>query len=86
MLFRNLRIGWRNIRKNGIFSVINITGLSLGIAVVTLILFWVVDELSFDKFHKNIDRIYTVYEHQQYSEGQEFYLLHSFSAEQRVCK
>ncbi len=73
MLFKNLRLGWRNIRKNGIFSVINITGLSLGIAVVTLILFWVVDELSFDKFNKNIDRIYTVYEHQQYSEGQELF-------------
>ena len=73
MLFKNLRIGWRNIRKNGIFSIINITGLSLGIAVVALILFWVVDELSFDKFNKNIDRIYTVYEHQQYSEGQELF-------------
>lgn len=73
MIFKNLRIGWRNIRKNGIFSVINITGLSLGIAVVTLILFWVVDELNYDKFHKNIDRIYSVYEHQQYSEGQELY-------------
>ena len=73
MIFKNLRIGWRNIKKNGIFSIINITGLSLGIAVVTLILFWVVDELSFDKFHQNIDRIYTVYEHQQYSEGQELF-------------
>ena len=73
MIFRNLLIGWRNIKKSGIFSVINITGLSLGIAVATLILFWVVDELSFDKFHKNIDRIYTVYEHQQYSEGQELF-------------
>ncbi len=73
MIFKNLRIGWRNIRKNGIFSVINITGLSLGIAVAILILFWVVDELSFDKFHKNINRIYTVYEHQQYSEGQELF-------------
>ncbi|MCG6188713.1 ABC transporter permease [Maribellus maritimus] len=73
MLFKNLRIGWRNIKKNGIFSIINITGLSLGIAVVTLILFWVVDEINYDRFHKNIDRIYTVYEHQQYSEGQELF-------------
>ncbi|NQU88628.1 MAG: ABC transporter permease [Mariniphaga sp.] len=70
MLLKNFVIGWRNIRKNGTFSVINITGLSLGIAVVALILFWVVDELSFDKFHKNLDNIYTVYEHQQFSEGQ----------------
>ena len=73
MIFRNLLIGWRNIRKNGIFSVINIVGLSLGIAVVTLILFWVVDELSYDKFNTKIDQIYTVYEYQQFSEGQELY-------------
>ncbi len=73
MAFGNLLIGWRNIKKNGIFSVINIAGLSLGIAVVTLILFWVVDELNYDKFHKNIERICTVYEHQQYSEGQELF-------------
>lgn len=73
MIFRNILIGWRNIKKNGIFSVINIVGLSLGIAVVTLILFWVVDELSYNKSQKNIDRIYTVYEHQQYSEGHELF-------------
>ena len=73
MIFRNLLIGWRNIKKNGIFSVINIVGLSLGIAIVTLILFWVVDELSYDKFNTKIDQIYTVYEHQQYSEGQELF-------------
>ncbi len=73
MKFTNLLIGWRNIRKNGLFSVINITGLSLGIAVVILILFWVTDELNYDKFHKNLDQIYSVYEHQQYSEGQELF-------------
>jgi putative ABC transport system permease protein len=73
MNLRNILVGWRNIRKNGIYSLINIAGLSLGMAVVVLILFWVVDELSFDKFHQNLDRIYTVYEHQEYSEGQELY-------------
>ena len=73
MAFKNLLVGWRNIRKNGLFSVINITGLSIGIAVVTLILFWVTDELNYNKSYKNIDRIYTVFEHQQYSEGQELF-------------
>ncbi len=73
MNLRNIIIGWRNISKNGIFSIINISGLSLGLAVVVLILFWIVDELNFDKSHKNLDRIYTVFEHQQYSEGQELY-------------
>ncbi len=73
MRFNNIVLGWRNIRKNGIFSVINIAGLSIGITVVVLILFWVVDELNFDKFHARLDSIYTVYEHQQYSEGQELF-------------
>ena len=73
MVSRNLLTVWRSIRKNAILSIINIAGLSIGIAVVTLILFWVVDELNYDKFHKSIDQIYSVYEHQQYSEGQELY-------------
>lgn len=73
MNLRNIIIGWRNIRKNSVYSIINISGLSLGIAVVVLILFWVVDELNFDKSHKNLDRIYTVYEHQEYSEGHDLH-------------
>jgi len=73
MKFNNIITGIRNIRRGGIYSVINIAGISLGIAVVTLILLWVVDELNFDKFHDNIDRIYTVYEHQVYSDGQDLF-------------
>lgn len=73
MLLKNLKSGWRNILKNKLFTSINIFGLSIGLAVATLILFWVVDELNFDKFHENINQIYTVYEHQQYSDGQELF-------------
>ncbi len=73
MMIKNLIIGWRNIIKNGVYSIINIVGLSLGMAVVVLILFWVFDELSYNRFHKNLDHIYTVYEHQKYSDGQELY-------------
>lgn len=73
MIKRNIKIGWRNILKNKFFSFLNIGGVAIGIAVTTLILFWVVDELSFNKFHKNIDQIYSVYEHQLYSDGQELY-------------
>ena len=73
MNFKNFTTGYRNIRKNGVYSIINIAGLALGIAVVVLILFWVVDELSFDKFHKNLNQIYTVYEHQEYSDGQDLF-------------
>lgn len=70
---RNLKIGWRNILKNKFFSFINIGGVATAIAVTTLILFWVVDELSFDKHHSNLDQIYQVYEHQVYSDGQDLY-------------
>ncbi|NQU51317.1 MAG: ABC transporter permease, partial [Bacteroidetes bacterium] len=73
MLRKNLKVGWRNIWKNKLSSLINIGGISIGLAVTALILFWIIDELSFDKFHTNIDQIYSVYEHQQYSEGQELY-------------
>ena len=73
MNFKNFILGLRNIRKNGVYSIINIAGLSLGIAVVVLILFWVADELNYDKFHTNLDRLYTVFEHQVYSDGQDLY-------------
>ncbi len=73
MVKRNIKIGWRNIVKNKFFSFLNISGVAIGLAVTTLILFWVVDELSFDKFHKNLSQIYSVYEHQVYSEGQDLY-------------
>ena len=69
----NLRLGWRNILKNKFFSFLNIGGVAIGIAVTTLILFWVVDELSFDKYNANLGQMYQVYEHQVYSDGQDLY-------------
>ncbi len=45
----------------------------MGIAVAFLIFLWISDELSYDKFHTNLDNIYTVYEHQEFSNGQELY-------------
>jgi len=70
---RNLKLGWRNILKNKFFSFLNIGGVAIGIAVTTLILFWVVDELSFDKFNDNLGQIFQVYEHQVYSDGQDLH-------------
>ncbi len=57
----------RNILRYKGFSIINILGLSVGIAATLLILLWVQDELSFDKFHKHADRLYQVEEDQYYS-------------------
>ena len=60
-MFKNyLKIAWRNLRKNRVFSFINIFGLSLGLASFLLIALYVADELSYDRFHEHADRIYRV--------------------------
>jgi len=60
-MFKNyLKTAWRNIRKNKLFSFINILGLSIGIATCFIIMLYVQDELSYDKFNvhaSNIARI-----------------------------
>ena len=60
-MFKNyLTIAFRNIRRNKVYSSINIIGLAIGIAGFLLIMLWVQDELSFDSFHQNRDSIYRV--------------------------
>lgn len=51
----------RNLFKNGFYSFINITGLAIGITCSILILLWVADETSYDKFHPKADRLYQVW-------------------------
>src|SRR6478609_294961 len=61
-MFRNyLLVTVRNLFKNGFYSFINIAGLAIGIACSILILLWVADETSFDKFHPKADRLYQVW-------------------------
>ncbi|HTN39321.1 MAG TPA: ABC transporter permease, partial [Arachidicoccus sp.] len=55
-----LKTAWRNIKRNKTFSIINIFGLSIGLACSMLIVLYVKDENSFDRFHKNRDHIYRV--------------------------
>lgn len=61
MIRNYLKIAYRNLLRNKGFSVINITGLAIGMAAAMLILFWIRDEVSYDQFHQNKDRIYQVY-------------------------
>jgi putative ABC transport system permease protein len=51
----------RNLFKNSTYSFINIAGLSIGIACSLLILLWVYDELSYDRFIPKVDRLYQVW-------------------------
>jgi len=64
MIKNYLKIAWRNLVKNKTHSFINIAGLSVGMAVAMLIGLWIWDELSFDKYHQNYDRIVQVMQHQ----------------------
>jgi ABC-type antimicrobial peptide transport system permease subunit len=57
MLRSYLKVAIRNLKKGKLYSVINIAGLSIGMAVTIIIALWVWDELSFDKYHKNYNRI-----------------------------
>lgn len=58
MQHNHLKFAFRNLWRNKFYSLINIGGLAIGIAVSMLILVFVGHELSFDRFHKNIDKIY----------------------------
>jgi ABC-type antimicrobial peptide transport system permease subunit len=60
MLRNYFKIAFRNLWKNKAFSFINIAGLAVGMASAMLILLWIQNEVSHDRFHKKIDRIYTL--------------------------
>jgi putative ABC transport system permease protein len=58
MIKNYFKIAFRNLSKNKFYSLINISGLSIGLAEGILILLWVQDELSFDRFHTRAKNIY----------------------------
>lgn len=60
-MFRNyLKVSLRNLLRNKGYSIINIVGLAVGMACCALIMLWVLDELSYDRYHENADNIYRV--------------------------
>lgn len=61
------KIAWRNLRKNKLYTFVNITGLTVGIASCILIGLYISQELSYDRFHVNADRIARVT--MQYTDG-----------------
>ena len=60
MLRNYFKITFRNTTRHKGYSFINLAGLAIGIACTVLILLWVKDELSYDKFHDNRDHIYRI--------------------------
>ena len=67
MLKNYFKIAWRNLVRNKGYSAINIGGLAVGMAVAMLIALWIFDELTYDKWHKNYDRIAQVMQHQTFN-------------------
>ena len=61
MLKNYFKIGWRNLLRNKSYSIINISGLAMGMTVAMLIGLWIFDELSYNKSFKNYNRLYNVY-------------------------
>jgi len=60
-MFRNyLKIAWRNMLKNKVYSTLNITGLASGMAVALLIGLWVKEQYSYDRFWPNYKQLYQV--------------------------
>jgi len=60
-MFKNyIKTALRNIRRNTLYSVLNVAGLAIGVTCCLLILLYVQDELSYDRFHEKADRIFRV--------------------------
>src|SRR5438309_1709207 len=60
MISNHLKVSWRNLIKNKVFSAINIVGLAIGLSCFLLIALYVLDELSYDRFYPDVDNIYRV--------------------------
>lgn len=70
MIKNHLKIAFRSITRSKGYSIINIAGLAVGMSVTMLIGMWVYDEVSFDKYHANYDRIGEVWQHENVSDNE----------------
>jgi len=67
-MFKNyIKIVFRGLKKNVVFSFINISGLTLGITCALLIFSFVKYELSVDSFHNEVENIYQVFAHKEFN-------------------
>ncbi len=63
-MFKNFfKIAWRSLFKNKFYTIINISGLAIGLATGIMLLLWVQNELSYDKFNKDYKNIYQLSSH-----------------------
>lgn len=70
MLKYHLIASWRHISRHKVVSILNISGMAVGIAAVFLIAIYVQNELSFDRFHQNANRIFRLSVCQKFDNGE----------------
>src|SRR3984885_5036989 len=73
MIRNYIKTAYRSLLKNKGFTLLNVLGLSLGLASCLLIIFYVVDELSYDRYNTKADRIYRVNEDLKLGENNVLY-------------
>lgn len=69
MLKNYFNTAFRNLQRNKIYSFINVAGLSIGLACAMLIMLYIQDEVSYDRFHKNVSQIYRIDKQQKKDDG-----------------
>ena len=69
MLKNYFRIAWRNLKANKFYSIVNISGLGVGLATGIMLLLWVKNEFSYNRFNRKYKNIYQVNSHITFLEG-----------------
>ncbi len=70
----NLKLSLRTLYRSKLYTLLNVFGLSIGMASAMLILLWVQFQVSFDRFHQNTDNLYRVIQDQFYTNGEVFHV------------
>ena len=73
MLLNYIKVAFRNLRRNPVHTFINIFGLAVGITCCILIMLFVRNEWSFDRFHENSDRLYRAWVHEDYGDDEIYF-------------
>ena len=68
-----LKVAYRNLKKHKVYSIINISGLAIGMASCFLILLWVQDEMSYDRFHKKNPDLYRIDSTENFADGKKYH-------------
>ncbi len=69
MIKNYLLTSLRNLYKNKLYTLVNLMGLTIGLACVMLITLWILEQYSYNNFHPNGERIYRILENQYYTDG-----------------